>query len=482
MELGAVSRRTGIAVMLVDLSIVCVSIASALAIQFGLDIPDRVVWVVLRVTPVVLVTAGIVYWIFGLHRSYTRPLTESLALIAMASLVLTVLTMAFAYGTRYHSYPRRVVVTSGAIQVVVLAVSRAAFCWRRRNGTCKRVLLVSDGSVDDQVAAEFALNYAGANACELVAVCSSSQLLDVSGLTGPVDALCIGQSVPRDSVERLVEWAQRTGKDVYLVPKFVDILLSRSSTGQIGDVPLFRLERLGLSPTEAAIKRLMDLIFATIGLVLTLPLYPLIAAAILIDSGWPVFYLQERVGQGGRLFEVLKFRTMVRDAERDTGPVLATAGDHRTTRVGRLLRACRLDELPQFINILSGDMSFVGPRPERPMFVEAFRQEIPLYAYRHVVKPGLTGLAQVSANYSTPVRNKLRYDLMYISHYSLLLDLQILAQTVAVLVTPRRAQGVGREGDVSEEWLGDLRSAWGRLAPARDRDLLDQDRISDRVV
>lgn len=469
MELGTVSRRTEIAVVLTDLTIVCVSIAVAMLIQFGLDIPDRVVWVVLRVAPVVLVTAAVVYWIFGLHRSYTRPLGESLALIAMASLVLTVLTMAFAYGTRYYSYPRRIVITSGVIQVMVLTMSRAASHWQRRNGTCRRVLLVSDDSTDAQLAAEVALSHGG-NGCELVAVCGSSELLRASDLNGSVDALCIGQSVSRDSVERLAEWAQMTGKDVYLVPRFVDILLTRSSTGQIGDVPLFRLERLGLSPTEAAIKRLTDLIFSVIGLALTLPLYPLIAAAILIDSGWPVFYLQERVGQGGRLFKVLKFRTMVRDAERSTGPVLATVDDQRTTRVGRLLRACRLDELPQFINILSGDMSFVGPRPERPMFVEEFMHDIPLYGYRHVVKPGLTGLAQVSANYSTLVRNKIRYDLMYISHYSLLLDLQILAQTAAVLITPRRAQGVDEKTDVSEELLGDLRNAWDRLAPARDRD------------
>jgi lipopolysaccharide/colanic/teichoic acid biosynthesis glycosyltransferase len=213
----------------------------------------------------------------------------------------------------------------------------------------------------------------------------------------------------------------------------------------------------------------MDLVLAVIGLVLTLPFYPLIAAAILVDAGRPVFYLQERVGQGGRLFKVIKFRTMVRDAERDTGPVLATANDQRITRVGRVLRAFRLDELPQFINILLGDMSFVGPRPERPMFVERFIREIPLYAYRHVVKPGLTGLAQVYANYSTSAQNKLRYDLMYISHYSLLLDLQILAQTAAVLVTPQRAQGVEKPNQVSEELLRDLRGAWDRLAPARDR-------------
>lgn len=468
MELGTVSRKAGIAIMAADLVTVCVSIAAALLIQFGPDVPDRLVWVVRRVVPVVLVMAAVVYWIFGLYRSYTRSLSESLALIILASLFLTVLTMAFAYGAHHYSYPRRVVITSGVIQVVILALPRAVFHWWCRNGVRKRVLLVSDDPADDQVAAEFAVCSAG-NGCELAAVCSASEVLQASGLGDTVDALCIGQSVSRDSVERLVEWAQETGKDVYLVPRFLDIMVSRSSVGQIGDVPLFRLERFGLSPTEAAVKRLMDLVLAVIGLVLTLPFYPLIAAAILVDAGRPVFYLQERVGQGGRLFKVIKFRTMVRDAERDTGPVLATANDQRITRVGRVLRAFRLDELPQFINILLGDMSFVGPRPERPMFVERFIREIPLYAYRHVVKPGLTGLAQVYANYSTSAQNKLRYDLMYISHYSLLLDLQILAQTAAVLVTPQRAQGVEKPNQVSEELLRDLRGAWDRLAPARDR-------------
>jgi lipopolysaccharide/colanic/teichoic acid biosynthesis glycosyltransferase len=151
--------------------------------------------------------------------------------------------------------------------------------------------------------------------------------------------------------------------------------------------------------------------------------------------------VQERVGQNGRVFRLYKLRTMVTGAEEGTGPVLAATDDARITPVGRWLRATRLDELPQVFNVLKGEMSFVGPRPERPEFVERFRAESPAYHYRHLVKPGLTGLAQVQGRYSTSAEDKLRFDLYYIRNYSLLLDLQILLQTIPIVITPAAARG-----------------------------------------
>ena len=165
------------------------------------------------------------------------------------------------------------------------------------------------------------------------------------------------------------------------------------------------------------------------------------AAAIRLDSPGPVVYRQTRVGEGGRLFELINFRTMVVNAEADTGPVLATAHDPRITRVGRLLRALRLDELPQLINVLRGEMSLVGPRPERPEFVEQFRKTIPGYDLRHLVKPGITGLAQIRGRYDTPAEDKLRYDVAYVFLWSALLDLKIMLQTFGIMLTPERARG-----------------------------------------
>ena len=179
-------------------------------------------------------------------------------------------------------------------------------------------------------------------------------------------------------------------------------------------------------------KRAADATVALVGLVLSLPAWALIAAAIWLEDRGPVFYYKECVGRGGGVFRQIKFRSMVPDAERASGPVLSWAGDPRITRVGRVLRKTALDELPQLINIVKGEMSFVGPRPQRAALVRGYVQEIPNYALRHLVRPGLTGLAQVYGRYHTPPRRKLRYDLLYVRRCCLPLDLRLFATSFLV--------------------------------------------------
>jgi lipopolysaccharide/colanic/teichoic acid biosynthesis glycosyltransferase len=175
-----------------------------------------------------------------------------------------------------------------------------------------------------------------------------------------------------------------------------------------------------------ALKRGADAAVAGAGLVASAPLWALICAAIVLEDGGPVLFFKNCVGLGGRTFRQIKFRSMIRDAERDTGPVLSWEGDPRITRVGSFLRKTALDELPQLVNILRGDMSFVGPRPQRATLVARYLREIPNYGLRHLVRPGLTGLAQVYGRYHTPPRHKLRYDLLYVRRAGLLLDCQLL--------------------------------------------------------
>jgi sugar transferase (PEP-CTERM system associated) len=185
------------------------------------------------------------------------------------------------------------------------------------------------------------------------------------------------------------------------------------------------------------IKRTIDLIFALVLALLSFPLMVLTAIAVALESGRPVLYCQERVGENGRTFTLCKFRSMRLDAEIDGTPMWATAGDTRVTRVGRVIRATRLDELPQLWNVLKGDMSFVGPRPERPYFVAELAKDIPFYQQRHSVKPGLTGWAQVKYRYGSSLEDameKLRYDLYYIKHLSIFFDLTIVFDTVKVVL------------------------------------------------
>ena len=185
------------------------------------------------------------------------------------------------------------------------------------------------------------------------------------------------------------------------------------------------------------------MIASSVLLVLLAPLLALVAIAIKLESAGPIIYRQLRVGLNGRTFEILKFRSMTTDAEANSGPVWAKQDDPRITRVGRFLRRTRLDELPQFFNVLSGQMSFVGPRPERPHFVRTLSEDIPLYELRHAVRPGITGWAQVCCDYGASVeeaKEKLEYDLFYIKNFCLSLDLLILFKTIKIVVFGRGAR------------------------------------------
>ncbi len=192
------------------------------------------------------------------------------------------------------------------------------------------------------------------------------------------------------------------------------------------EMVITELKFIKLSTKEDFVKRAFDLLLSSLGLILSLPLWFIFAILIWLEDRGPIFYRQKRVGKNGRIFEVLKFRSMIKEAEKYTGPIWASENDPRVTKVGRVLRATAMDELPQLWNIFKGDMSFVGPRPERPELVKEFIKEYPDFKKRFVVKPGLTGLAQVYGQYDTPPQHKLKYDLLYIKKQSFLLDLKLI--------------------------------------------------------
>lgn len=191
------------------------------------------------------------------------------------------------------------------------------------------------------------------------------------------------------------------------------------------------------------VKRMFDIVSASILLLLALPVICLAALLIMLEDGFPLIYRQERVGLNGRLFKVVKFRSMRRDAESDGKPRWATANDDRTTRVGRIIRKLRIDEIPQLYSVLIGDMSLVGPRPERPYFVDQLTRTVPFYSVRHSVQPGVTGWAQVNYQYGASVEDsiqKLQFDLYYVKNHTLFLDLVIMWETVGVVLTGKGAQ------------------------------------------
>lgn len=229
------------------------------------------------------------------------------------------------------------------------------------------------------------------------------------------------------------------GKSVSLklVPDFYTLIGGMARTEHMYGLPLIEVLPEPMAPWEESTKRLLDIVVALVVLLVALPVWIVIAILIRMTSPGPAIYKQQRVGQHGRRFTMYKFRTMREDAETETGPVWARADDPRYTPIGRWLRKTRLDEIPQFWNVLMGDMSLVGPRPERPYFVEKLSEEIPLYNRRHRVKPGITGWAQVKWKYDSSledVRQKVKYDLFYIENVNLRMDFKILFRTIRTAI------------------------------------------------
>ena len=257
---------------------------------------------------------------------------------------------------------------------------------------------------------------------------------DLAGLieSGKVDeVICADFSLSNDKMSELLLLSERHLVSFHTVPDMFGMLTQRVHIEMLGDIPLLEIDKWPLDFFwNRALKRAEDIVGGLVGLAISAPAIAVAAALIKRESAGPVFYRQERCGEGGKTFPILKLRTMQADAEEETGPVWAQPDDPRRTRIGAWLRAHNLDELPQFWNVIKGEMSLVGPRPERPHFVEQFKEDISRYMWRHASKPGITGWAQVNGlRGNTSVRDRIQYDLYYLENWSLALDFKIIAKT-----------------------------------------------------
>ena len=266
---------------------------------------------------------------------------------------------------------------------------------------------------------------------------------------GPFSAVLIGDMDP-DTRREIVSYCYRTGREALLLPDMSDVMLFSAAPMVMGDSLVYDLKTEGMDRTYRTIKRLTDIVVSVLGLVILSPLMLFTAIAVKAQDGGPVFYRQERLTRGGKRFMLTKFRSMIVNAESATGAVLAGKEDERITKVGRFIRATRIDELPQLWNILMGDMSLVGPRPERPEFYEIFCREYPEFEYRLKVKAGLTGYAQLYGKYNTTFAEKARLDMYYIQHASLLWDLQLMFYTLKIIFIRESTEGVDRPAEAPD--------------------------------
>lgn len=401
--------------------------------------------------PWVLIVASIVFWATGLYAPDRAQRLPSLVFSVARAVAVELLCVAASLGFyRTFSFSRLMLIIFGVLTPVLMITLRIGFYAyvrraRQHGKYQRRVLIVGASSVGQRLKKAMqqfpwmglhVVGFVDDNKAGNEIVGRSvdvPEIVDQSYAAGrPIDYVYI--ALPLDAartIERLVSELSTRIVHVCIVPDLFQFDVLNSRVTDVAGMPVIHV--IDEAPVQFTrwMKRVIDVLFSGAFLLITSPFLLVITIAVKISSPGPVFYRQERMGLNGKKFDMLKFRSMPVDAEQKSGPVWAKEGEDRATAVGRLLRRTSLDELPQFLNVLKGDMSVVGPRPERPVFINQFRERVPRYMLRHMTKAGITGWAQVNGwRGDTSIEKRIEYDLYYIQNWSLALDIKIMWMTL----------------------------------------------------
>lgn len=426
-----------------DIGIIILSTYLAVSIVFSHRPPQMNMEIYQSMLPVSIITIGVLLNVNGLFSLSKKRYSEILLGVGVSVFNLLIVMMAFSFFVREFAYSRSVLGVAALFQLVFLALWKYAF-WRleRMLIAPRRALIIGNKEECNRVFIR--LRQQSHLRYEICYVCTDCDNEEWKSVICNIDMVIVCSDLALKSKAEIMHYCQLLEKQVLLIPEVYELFCSELELDKIDDIPVFRPKYLKPSLEQRSLKRILDILVSGITIICASPVMLVTAIAIKLDSAGPIFYSQIRTGRYEKQFKVYKFRSMRQDAEKKSGPVMATENDPRITKLGNFLRATRLDELPQLLNVLMGDMSIVGPRPERPFFVDKFKKEIPEYIYRHNVKPGITGMAQVYGKYNTTAYDKLIYDLMYVQKCNIFNDLVIMIQTVRVLLTKSSTEGVGK--------------------------------------
>jgi exopolysaccharide biosynthesis polyprenyl glycosylphosphotransferase len=388
---------------------------------------------------------------------YNKQKTDFIYLTIIIQFFMGILIMSTTFFGRWFTFPRTIVVISFLISSILLTIWRIIVfqLYVKLDGT-KKVMVV--GNEINCKRALFNFNQSKNNRHVMTHVVLHNYFHNIEKNIDDVDIVYVTENVAEDERTKIYELVIRKNKQLFLSTTFENLTLINPNIMNIEDESIIEINEFKISPEEDLVKRIIDFVISLILLIITSPVMLITAILVKVTSRGPVFYKQVRITKGQKEFNILKFRTMSATAEKDSGPVLATANDARVTTVGKYLRSLRIDELPQLINVLRGDMSLVGPRPERPFFVEQFVEQNKYYDLRHNIRAGITGFAQVYGKYASDFSSKLNFDLLYIQKYSLLFDIKILLQTIKILFDKVSSKGVDEEAimDLSTQSFPDI--------------------------
>ncbi|GAB7389270.1 sugar transferase [Bacillaceae bacterium] len=437
-----------------DIFLVNVGFFIAFWFRFGFSVPQANFEPYIQLIPWLSLGIFVIFYMFGLYTNWRRKSLHNLIYtIVLSLLTFILLTMVLTFWHRGFAFPRSVIVIAFFAQLVLLIGSRTLL-WilaKQLYGR-KKVLIIGDDVESGLFLADKFLNHDKGwfIVQEFLPV---QQLHHNEKKLQEIDVILLSPSLEKKDKGKIISLGAKYGKEVLVVPELFELFLLGAEPQQVDDMLVLSIQPPKLSAGQRLLKRLFDIIVSLAMILLLSPIILLLYILVPLTSPGPAIYKQERLGRDGKPYLIYKFRSMVNDAEKRTGPVLAVDNDPRITPLGRIMRATRLDEIPQLLNVLKGDMSLVGPRPERAYFIERFKRQVPGYSYRMAVKPGITGLAQVMAKYTTTVEDKLRYDLLYIHNYSFALDIKILLQTIRVVLQREQASGVKWEDNVRKKQL-----------------------------
>ncbi|WP_373705570.1 sugar transferase [Jeotgalibaca porci] len=435
------TKARKIIIMMIDLILYIGSFLLSFRLRYGAEIPIKNLEAFQGSIIYVIIGFVLVNILLGTYILYNKSLGDFLFITIIGQFIMALYIMALTFAGRWLAFPRSIILIVFFVGAILLFMWRAAVfkLYQRLSGS-KRVMIVG---MEKEVF-EAVDNFTNTRSIRHVVthVVLSDYYYNVRENLDNIDVVYLASQIEDAEKLRIYNLLMEKDKKFFLNTSFENLMMVRPNMMNIEDESIIEVSPFRIPSEDDIIKRWLDIIFSLLLIVVSSPI--MLVAAILVkrSSEGPILYRQIRVTKEGREFEILKFRSMGITAEQESGPVLATSNDMRVTPVGKYLRALRIDELPQLFNVLKGDMSIVGPRPERPFFVSQFEQQNPHYYLRHNVRAGITGYAQVYGKYASDFNSKLNFDLIYIKQYSLILDMKIMLQTIKILFDKVSSQGL----------------------------------------
>lgn len=449
------TKTKKIIIVLMDVFLYHLSILLSFYVRYKSDIPMYNYNAYENSILYILILFVLLNLLFGVYVFYNKSIADFLYFTIIIQLIMTISIMALTFFGRWFTFPRSVLLISLIFSTIILFFWRViVYKFYERFSGSKQVMVV--GTEKDIKNAIFNIGNAKSKRHIVKYAVVSNYYTNVKKYLDEVDIVYLASGLSEQEKENIYNLLVREKKKLFLTTSFDNLLLVNPNIMNIEDESIIEISNFEISSEDDLIKRLMDILFSIILIMVTSPFMLITSLLVKLTSEGPILYKQVRITKGGKEFNVLKFRSMSASAEKDSGPVLASSNDARVTTVGKYIRSLRIDELPQLFNVLKGDMSVVGPRPERPFFVDQFQKENPHYYLRHNVRAGITGYAQVYGKYASDFNSKLNFDLLYIKKYSLLLDVKIMLQTIKILFDKVSSKGLDEEEEKNKEIPNDI--------------------------